>query len=283
MNILEKYIQFCELKGIEFQQDDNVRPHDDTTLFCPAGMQQFKDIYKNPDNTTIANVQSCLRLQDLAEIGDGTHLLYFNMLGLFSFGKMDLKEAVDFWIEFIQEELGLGLDYVTIHPDKIEEWKGLYDGYEIEIREDEECIWTDGEMGGYCTEFYYNDVEIGNIVNTSGEFIDVGFGLERLEAAVNGTQVRSATGTLEDTINKIIDSGYKPGPQRQGYILRKLLRGLYNLGGSMDHPFFINEVERQEKAKTRYIRLKDKNQEKDKDWWFETHGIDIDQMNELGL
>ena len=57
---------------------------------------------------------------------------------------------------------------------------------------------------------------------------DVGFGLERLEAIVNGTEVKSANETLEDTILKIVDSGYKPGPQKQGYVLRKLLRILYN-------------------------------------------------------
>jgi len=283
INVLERYIDFCERKEIVFQLDNNVRPYDDTTLFCPAGMQQFKSEFKNPDGTTTANVQSCLRLQDIDEIGDGTHLLYFNMLGLFSFKKMTMQESVDFWVEFIQEELGLKLDYVTIHGDKMEEWKGLYDTYGTEIREDVECKWTDGEMGGYCTEFYYNDVEIGNIVNTNGESIDVGFGLERLEAAVNGTKVRSAAGTLEDTINMIINSAYKPGPQKQGYVLRKLLRTLYNMGGTMDHPFFDYEIERQEKTKTRYLRLKDKHTDKDDAWWFDTHGIDINQMKELGL
>jgi hypothetical protein len=40
-------------------------------------------------------------------------------------------------------------------------------------------------MGGYCTEFYHNGVEIGNIVNTMDKFIDVGFGYSRLDAIVN--------------------------------------------------------------------------------------------------
>ena len=55
------------------------------------------------------------------------------------------------------------------------------------------------------------------------------------------------------------------------------------MGGTMDHPFFDREIERQEKAQTRYLRLKDKNQDKDNDWWFDTHGIDINLMKELGL
>jgi alanyl-tRNA synthetase len=27
--------------------DDNVRSYDETTLFCPAGMQQFKPLFKD--------------------------------------------------------------------------------------------------------------------------------------------------------------------------------------------------------------------------------------------
>jgi len=47
----------------------------------------------------------------------------------------------------------------------------------------------------------------------------------------------------------------------------------------MDHPFFEREVERQKKAKSRYERLKDKHQDKSKEWWFDTHGIDLDEMD----
>ena len=41
-DIVETYSKFCETKGISFQLDDTVCPYDNTTLFCPAGMQQFK-------------------------------------------------------------------------------------------------------------------------------------------------------------------------------------------------------------------------------------------------
>ena len=75
-NIEQIYQNFCKKKGIKFQLDENVKSYDDTTLFCPAGMQQFKDRFKNPDNTTVANIQSCIRLNDLEEIGDGTHMLH---------------------------------------------------------------------------------------------------------------------------------------------------------------------------------------------------------------
>ena len=277
-DLIKLYEDFCLLKGIPFKFNGNVNSYDDTTLFCPAGMQQFKDKFKNPDNTTIANIQSCIRLNDLDEIGDGTHMLHFKMIGLFSFGKMTLNEAVDFWVEFIRGYLGIKIDYVTIHPDKFDTWKWLYERHRIPIKLDSECIWSDGDISGYCTEFYHNGVEIGNIVNTMGKYIDVGFGFSRLNDIINGKNELTKNDILIDAINKIIESGFKPGPQKQGYILRKLLRQLYVGGGSIEHPFFTKEIERQEKAKNRYERLKDKHSDKPKEWWFDTHGIDLDEM-----
>ena len=277
-NLTKLYEVFCQLKGIPFKLDDSVKCYDNSTLFCPAGMQQFKEKYKNPDNTTIANIQSCIRLNDLNEIGDGTHMLHFKMIGLFSFGKMTLNEAVDFWVEFIRGYLGIKIDYVTIHPDKFDTWKWLYERHHIPIKLDSECIWSDGEMGGYCTEFYHDDIEIGNIVNTMDKFIDVGFGFSRINYIINGKNELTKNDILVDAINKIIEAGFKPGPQKQGYILRKLLRQLCLGGGSIEHPFFTKEIERQEKAKDRYERLKDKHSDKSKEWWFDTHGIDLDEM-----
>lgn len=279
-DLIKLYENFCFLKGIPFKLDDSVKSYDETTLFCPAGMQQFKDKFKNPDNTTIANIQSCIRLNDLEEIGDGTHMLHFKMLGLFSFGEMSLNEAVDFWVDFIKGCLGIKIDYVTIHPDKFDTWKWLYELHHIPIKLDNECIWSDGEMGGYCTEFYHDNVEIGNIVNTMDKFIDVGFGFSRINDIINGKNELTKNDILSDAINKIIEAGFKPGPQKQGYVLRRLLRQLYKSGGSIEHPFFTKEVERQEKAKVRYERLKIKHRDKPKEWWFDTHGIDLDEMED---
>lgn len=91
MYIIEKYRRYCMQRGIPFQMDDNVKSYDDTSLFCPAGMQQFKSKFKDVEHKgTVSNIQSCLRLNDLDEIGDGEHLLYFNMIGLFSFREMTM-------------------------------------------------------------------------------------------------------------------------------------------------------------------------------------------------
>ena len=283
MNIIKKYQDYCTKKGIEFKLDNSVKSYDSSTLFCPAGMQQYKDLFKDENYTgTEANIQSCIRMNDFAEVGDATHLLYFNMMGLFSFRKMGIGQAIIFWIEFIEKELGLKIGHVTVHPDKGTDlsWIGYYTRYGIPIKDDSECIWTDGEIGGYCTEFYIDDVEIGNIVNPLDTCIDVGFGLERLDMFVNGTKSPSKDQSISNTIMKIIEAGYIPSNLKQGYVLRKLLRELNKQGGNIDHPFFVQEIERQAKITEKYNRLKDKYKDKPKEWWFDTHGIDINEIEE---
>ena len=237
-------------------------------------MQQFKSLYSDVRFFgTFANVQSCLRVGDLDQIGDGAHLLYFNMMGLFSFRQLSVKDAIDFWLSFLGV-VGAQLDYVTIHPDKLSQWAPFY-GDRVPIRPDSECTWSDGDISGYSTEFYKNGVEIGNIVNPLGTCIDVGFGLERLDMVVSGSPPPTSRDTLTVAIERIIASGYRPGNKQQGYVLRKLLRQLWVSGGSLDHQFFHDEVVRQKRLLERYKRLKQQYPDKPPEWWFDTHGIEI--------
>ncbi|PDV85525.1 hypothetical protein CO652_26105 [Rhizobium sp. H4] len=277
--LIQHYQDFCLSKGIDFTRIDSVRPHDDTTLFCSAGMQQYKPLFSDPSYSgTVANSQACLRMGDLDEIGDGTHLLHFTMLGLFSFREMTVGNAIDFWLEFLAT-LGLVPDHVTIHPDRLTEWTPLYGG-RVPIVPDPECIWSDGSINGYCTEFYKNGVEIGNIVNPLGTCIDVGFGTERLDMIVNGTRPDEALGTLSETVLTIVESGYRPGNKEQGYVLRKLLRRIHKMGGTLDHPFFAEEIERQMRLSAKYLRLRHRHPGMSPGWWFDTHGIDLSDIGE---
>ncbi len=284
MNIAEEYHKFCESKGISFTREKHVRPYDDTTLFCPAGMQQFKSQFRNPEhNGTVANIQPCVRLNDYEEMGDGTHLLYFNMIGLFSFRQLSLQEAIDFWMTFVQDILKLTVDYITIHPEKLEEWRHLYDQYQIEIRTDPECTWTDGTTAiAYCTEFYIKDIEIGNIVNPGGDCIDVGFGYERLDHLVNGTQLDDRVEIMKETLGIIIDSGFPPGPTKQGSIVRRLIKDYCKLTepSTEDRHYDIIRAEqhRQQTQQEKYHLLSKtkRRQGKDRRWWKNTHGIDLE-------
>jgi alanyl-tRNA synthetase len=275
--ITKQYREFSRTKGIEFSQNTSVRPFDSSTLFTSAGMQQYKPLFSDPTHIgTTSNTQSCLRLGDLDEIGDGTHSLYFEMLGLFSFRQWSVSDGIEFWLEFL-DGIGGYPDHVTIHPDKLEEWCPLYKG-RLPIKVDPDCTWSDGNVQGYCTEFYKQGVEIGNIVNPLGTCIDIGFGLERLDLVINGTVPKTPEVILEETIMKIIESGYRPGNKEQGYVLRKLLRLLWSCGGKLDHLFFEQEVERQQRLRLLYDRLKPKHSDRPPEWWFDTHGIVLSDM-----
>lgn len=277
LTILDKYSDYCKSKGIEFTEITKVNPYDSTTLFCPAGMQKYKQQFVDETvKGTVANSQACIRLNDLEEISDSTHLLYFDMLGLFSFREMTIKQAIEFWLGFM-EILQIKLGYVTIHPDKFDEWSGYYPS-SLEIRKDDSCTWTDGSIGGYCTEFFVNDIEIGNIVNPLGNCIDVGFGLQRLEMIINPEKVETTEEKLISACNRIIESGYSPSNIKQGYVLRKLLRIIHKSGYTLDHRFFEEEITRQSVIRARYERLKNKHTDKSKEWWFDTHGINLDEL-----
>jgi len=236
-------------------------------------MQQYKKQFVDTSitNQTICNIQSCIRLNDIDSMGDGTHLGFFNMMGTFSFRHWSIQQTIDFWMIFLTNHLGIKVDYVTIHPD-VPEWKSFHT---IEVRTDSECKWSDGQIGGYCTEFYVDGIEIGNIVNPLGTCIDVGFGLERLDSIVNQTEPKTKEQSLIDVINKIIEIGYTPSHKQQGYVLKRMLKSLYLLGGSISHPFFEQERSRQLKMKERYQKLLLKNPNMTKEWWYLTHGIDL--------
>ena len=55
-------------------------------------MQKHKALFQHSSTShTIGDVQRCLRLNDLDEVGDGTHYLDFHMLGLFSLALFALR------------------------------------------------------------------------------------------------------------------------------------------------------------------------------------------------
>lgn len=277
------YKEHCKRYEVPFSEETSILSYDDSTLFCPAGMQKFKKQFKDDSYTgTIANIQPCLRLNDLDLLGDGTHFAYFDMMGLFSFREQPLSWAVDFWLSFINDILNLRLSKVTIHPDKISDWRRYYMCHVEQITPDSECIWSDGDIGGYCTEFYIHhngqDVEIGNIVNPLGNSIDCGFGAERIKNIINNTIPKTKLELLEECILKIIDSGVAPSNKLHGYVLRKLLRSFIILGGYMDHKFWKEENDRQRIIEEKYFKLKHKHLDKSAAWWYDTHGIDLNLL-----
>lgn len=272
--ILKQYKNFFENKKIIFDIHNSVISPDDSTLFTTSGMQQYKKLFTDVlYKGTFSNVQKCLRLNDLDEIGDGTHHLVFDMLGFFSFREYTVKQTIDLMMEFCLS-INIKPDYVTIHPDKINDWEEYYSEYEVEIRLDKECLWSDGNIGGYCTEFYKDDIEIGNIVNTLGTCIDVGFGLQRLEMVLGIDSRQTRLETLENASMTLINSGVEVSHYGRGYVLKKLITECVMGGSNISNLQFDKIRNNQIEIYKNYLRLSNRksNQDKSDEYWLSTMG-----------
>lgn len=265
------YRQHCLRYSLPFTVNDSVLSPDRSTLFTTSGMQKHKPTFLSPPHPhTLGDIQHCLRLNDLEEIGDGTHYLDFYMLGLFSFNEWSVQQGVDFWMEFCRS-VGVLPDTVTIHPD-CPHWRCLYDNHTVQVKFDPDCQWSDGTIGGYCTEFYKDGVEIGNIVNPLGQHLDCGFGLERLEMFVSPSPTPPSQEVLVRTIGVLLDSGVVPSNSQQGYVLRKLIRK--GMGGVLpSHPLVDKELKRVERIRQNIPQWLKKHPTSPPEFFWETYGI----------
>jgi alanyl-tRNA synthetase len=107
----ERYQQFFEARGHKRVRSAPLLPENDpTVLFTTAGMHPLVPFLlgePHPLGRRLVDVQKCLRTDDIDEVGDTTHLTFFEMLGNWSLGDYFKQESLAWSYEFLVQVLGL--------------------------------------------------------------------------------------------------------------------------------------------------------------------------------
>src|SRR5512145_2275091 len=113
-----KYLDFFKSKGHAVISGKSLLPENDpTVLFTTAGMHPLVPYLlgeQHPRGRRLVNVQKCLRTDDIDDVGDLTHLTFFEMLGNWSLGDYFKQEALAWSWEFLTEVLGLEPDRLSV-------------------------------------------------------------------------------------------------------------------------------------------------------------------------
>ena len=180
---------------------------DPTTLFTGSGMQPMIPYLlgaSHPEGQRIVDSQTCLRAQDIADIGDNRHTTFFEMLGNWSLGDYFKEQQIEWMWEFLTEvvELDPSKLYVTCFigapqydiPKDTEAatvWRRLFDekglshdeadigseqdGYSRGIKEGERIFYYDGSKNWWSRNGAPESTPIGDPCGPDSEmFYDFG-------------------------------------------------------------------------------------------------------------
>ncbi len=174
--IRQAYLKFFEERGHQVIPRALLVPlNDPTTLFTGSGMQPLIPYLlgeSHPKGTRLVDSQTCLRAQDIEEVGDNRHTTFFEMLGNWSLGDYFKKEQINWFWEFLTEVIQLDPQriFVTCYSgneaagipkdmESAEIWTEIFkraniNATQVEIGS-EENGYKVGEQGGRI--FFYDD------------------------------------------------------------------------------------------------------------------------------
>ncbi len=121
--IRKRFLAFFEKRGHSILPSSPLVPENDpTVLFNTAGMQPLVPYLMgkpHPQGDKLANIQKCVRTTDIEDVGDNTHLTFFEMMGNWSLGSYFKEEAIKWSYDLLTSKIeGFGLDpkrlYVTV-------------------------------------------------------------------------------------------------------------------------------------------------------------------------
>jgi alanyl-tRNA synthetase len=237
--IRESFLDFFKKKGHVVVPSSSLIPDDPSVLLTTAGMQQFKryftgelDAVKNLGAANAVSVQKCFRTSDIDEVGDVSHLTFFEMLGNFSFGGYFKREAIRWAYEYATEILGISPERISVAvfsgdknvPYDEESYRiwhkeiGLPAG-KIRKRGRSDNFWgPTGDEGpcGPTTEIYVDGLEIWNLVfneyycaqrGLHGQNADIADKSRRRGQDSPGSQLKSAESVLIKLETPGVDTG----------------------------------------------------------------------------
>jgi len=146
-------------------------PHDPTLLFTVAGMVPFKPYFIGDEvapYSRAVSVQKCVRAggkhNDLDDVGrTKRHLVFFEMLGNFSFGDYFKSDAIPWSWELVTEVFGFDGDqlWITVHDSDDEAEQIWHDVVGVPMERiqrlgDKDNFWQAGDTGpcGPCSEIH---------------------------------------------------------------------------------------------------------------------------------
>ena len=206
--IRNAYLTFFKDRGHHvIKRAPLVLKDDPTTLFTGSGMQPMIPYLlgePHPHGQRITDSQTCLRAQDIEDIGDNRHTTFFEMLGNWSMGDYFKQQQIEWMFEFLKDVVGLDMSrvYVTCYigderygiPKDTEAaavWSQLYanaglsngeaeigseeDGYARGINDGERIFYYDGSKNWWSRNGAPESTPIGDPCGPDSEmFYDFG-------------------------------------------------------------------------------------------------------------
>ena len=158
--IREAFLEFYENRNHSRVPSSSLIPHGDPTLLLTsAGMVQMRSYFMGdeiPSNKRLTSCQKCFRTTDIDEVGDTSHLTFFEMLGNFSVGDYFKKETIEWTYEFVTDILKIPYDriWATVYLDDDESydyWRGVgLSETKIHRFDEEENFWGPVGDSGPC-------------------------------------------------------------------------------------------------------------------------------------
>jgi len=169
--VRQSFIDFFVARDHRFVPSSSLIPHDSTLLFNVAGMVPFKSYFvgdETPPYPRVVSSQKCVRAggkhNDLDDVGQTKrHLVFFEMLGNFSFGDYFKEFIIPASWELVTETWGMDGDrlWITVHESDDEAEAIWHEQVGVPMERiqrlgDEENFWQAGATGpcGPCSEIH---------------------------------------------------------------------------------------------------------------------------------